>query len=54
MQFFYLKYGVNQYTQQKIPITDLMDIDLFIKLGSGAKEEGSVFLKSTTRQHNII
>ena len=29
--------------QQKIPITNLIDIDLFIKLGTSAKEEGSVF-----------
>ena len=28
---------------KKIPITNLIDMDFFIKLGTGAKEEGSVF-----------
>ena len=37
---------VNQLTQQKIPIINLMDIDFFIKLGTSAKEEGSVFEES--------
>ena len=40
----YLKHGVNQSTQQKVPTINLMDIDLFIKLGTSAKKEGSVFL----------
>ena len=43
MQFVCLRHGLNQYTQQKIWIINLVDIDLFIKLGINAKEEVSVF-----------
>ena len=34
---------MNKYTQHKIPTTNLMDINLFTKLGTSTKDEGSVF-----------
>ena len=38
---------------EKIPTVNLMDIDLFIKLGTSAKEEGSVFFYTYKQRSDL-